>query len=147
MAQSRGDFGAIAIPTLIGASLSFSMEFFSQQFLPARVANLDDLLTNTLRTLLGALTVGVVKGDSLPWKIVTRKRDQWFSGGRLVDLVLIAIVLWTLLQLALFVPSFDVGNLRQGLSPIWQTLQHPERFSYTQWATYEFYVTCLALLP
>jgi VanZ family protein len=144
--RNRGaTFGAIAISTLIGASLSFSMEF-SQQFLPSRVADIDDLLTNTLGTLLGALMVGVMKSDSLPWKMVTRSRDHWFRGGRLVDLGLIAIVLWTLSQLAPLVPSFDVGNLRHGLSPIWQTLQHPERFSYTQWATYEFYVTGLALL-
>ncbi len=144
--RNRGaTFGAIAISTLIGASLSFSMEF-TQQFLPSRVADLDDLLTNTLGTLLGALVVGVMKSDSLPWKIVMRRRDLWFRAGRLVDLGLIAIVLWALSQLTPLVPSFDVGNLRHGLSPIWQTLQHPERFSYTQWATYEFYVTGLALL-
>lgn len=144
--RKRGvSLGTIAIPTLIGACLSFSMEF-SQQFLPSRVAGLDDILTNTLGTLLGAFTAGVMKGDSLPWKMVMRRRDQWFRAGRLVDLGLIAIVLWTLSQLTPLVPSFDVGNLRHGLSPIWQTLQHPDRFSYTQWATYEFYVTGLALL-
>ena len=76
-----GLLGAIAIPTLIGALLSFAMEF-SQQFLPARVASLSDLVANTLGTVVGALMAGVMHGESLPWTIVMRRRDQWFRRGR-----------------------------------------------------------------
>ena len=140
-----GLLGAIAIPTLIGASLSFAMEF-SQQYVPSRVASLSDLLANTLGTVVGALMAGVMHGESLPWTIVMRRRNQWFRGGRLVDLGLIAIGLWALSQLTPLVPSLDLGNLRHGVSPIWQTLQHPDRFSFAQWATYELYIAGLALL-
>ena len=141
----RALLGAIAIPTLIGALLSFAMEF-TQQFLPMRVASVSDLFANTLGTAIGALMAGVMHGESLPWTIVMRRRNQWFRAGRLVDLGLIAIGLWTLSQLTPLVPSLDVGNLRKGVSPIWQTLQHLDRFGFAQWATYAFYIAGLALL-
>jgi len=137
--------GAIAIPTLIASLLSLSMEFL-QQFLPARIATLSDLVANTAGAVTGALLAGVVHGESLPWAMVMRRREQWFRAGRLFDLGLIAIALWTLSQLTPLVPSLDLGNLRHGVSSIWQTLQHPSRFNFVQWATYEFYITGLALL-
>jgi VanZ family protein len=137
--------GAIVVPTLLGALLSLAMEF-TQQFLPARVASVSDLLANALGSLVGALLAGVILPQSLPWAILMRRRNLWFGSGRLVDLGLVAIGLWALSQLTPLVPSLDLGNLRHGLAPIWQTLQHPERFNFTQWATYEFYVAGLALL-
>ena len=136
---------AIVIPALIGASLSFGIEY-SQQFLPGRVASLTDLLANTLGTVIGASLAGVVHGESLTWTMAMRRRNQWFRPGRLADLGLIVIGLWTLSQLAPLVPSLDLGNIRQGLSPAWQTLQHPDRFSFMQWATYALYIAGLALL-
>ena len=144
--RNRGvTLGAIAIPTLIGGLLSFAMEF-SQQFLPARIASLSDFLANMLGTVVGALMPGVMHGESLPWTMVMRRRDQWFRAGRAADLGLIAIGLWTLSQLTPLVPSLDLGNLRHGVSQIWQTLQHPDRFNFARWAVYEFYIAGLALL-
>jgi VanZ family protein len=144
--RGRGSVvGATAVATLLGAVLSFSMES-AQQFLPARIASLSDLLANTLGTGIGAVLARLMRGQSLPWMMLMRRRDQWFRPGRLADLGLIAIGLWTLSQLTPLVPSLDLGNLRHGVSPIWQTLQHPGRFNFTQWATYEFYITGLALL-
>lgn len=144
--RNRGvRLGAVAIPTLIGGLLSFAMEF-SQQFLPARIASLSDFVANTLGTVIGTLMAGVIHGESLPWAMVMRRRDQWFRAGRLVDLGLIAIGLWTLSQLTPLVPSLDLGNLRHGVSQIWQTLQHPDRFNFARWAVYEFYIAGLALL-
>ena len=136
---------AIALATLLGGLLSFSMEFL-QQFLPSRVASLSDLLGNTLGTVIGAVLAGVTRSGSLPWTMFMRRRDQWFKPGRLADLGLIAIGLWALSQTTPLVPSLDVGNVRHGLALIWQTIQHPAGFNVTQWATYEFYVTGLALL-
>lgn len=141
--QARG--GAIALAALLGASLSFAMESL-QQFLPARVASLSDILANTLGTITGAVLAGVMHGDSLPWAMLMQRRERWFKPGRSIDLGLIAIGLWTLSQLTPLVPSLDLGNLRHGLSPIWQTLQHPSRFNFSQWAAYEFYIAGLALL-
>src|SRR5258708_29260432 len=137
--------GAIAVPTLIAAFLSFAMEF-SQQFLPARIASFSDLIANTLGAVIGTSLAGFMRQESLPWAMIMRRRERWFRPGRLVDLGLIAIGLWTLSQLTPLVPSLDLGNLRHGVSPIWQTLQHPGRFNFAQWATYEFYIAGLALL-
>ena len=135
----------VILATLLCAVLSFAMEFL-QQFLPSRVASLSDLLANTAGGLAGAVMAAFVHGESLPWVFLMRRRDQWFKPGRIVDLGLLAIALWSLSQLTPLVPSIDVGKIRQGLSPIWQTIQHLERFNLIQWATYEFYIAGLALL-
>src|SRR5207253_2075048 len=68
----------------------------------------------------------------------------WRHRGSLLGLI--AIGLWALSQLTPLVPSLDLGNLRHGVSPIWQVLQHPDRFSFVQWASYVFYIAGLALL-
>ncbi len=145
LGPGRATLGAIAIATLIAGLLSFSMEFL-QQFLPARIASLSDLIANIAGAVIGASLAGVVHAESLPWQMVMRRREQWFRSGRLVDLGLMAVGLWTLSQLTPLVPSLDLGNLRHGLSAIWQTLQNPARFNTTQWATYELYIAGLALL-
>ena len=137
--------GAAFVATLLGALLSFAMES-TQQFLPARIASLGDLLANTLGAAVGAAMARAMHGESTPWVLLMQWRDRWFKPGRLVDLGLISIGLWTLSQLTPLVPSLDVGNLRHGLAAMWQTLQHPARFNLTQWATYALYITGLALL-
>src|SRR5262249_27766587 len=125
--------------------LSFAMESL-QQFLPSRIASLSDLLANTLGTAAGAVLARLMHFESLPWAMLMRRREEWFRPGRLVDLGLIAIRLWTLSQLTSLVSSFGLGNLRRGISSLWQTLQHPARFNFAQWASYELYITGLALL-
>ena len=133
------------IATLAGAALSFTMEFL-QQFLPSRVASIDDLITNTLGTLVGAIVAGFVRLDVLPVATLVNWRNQWFRQGRLADLGLAAIGLWALSQTTPLVPSLDIGELRHGLAPLWQTLQHPVRFDVAQWATYALDIAGLALL-
>ncbi|HTS20184.1 MAG TPA: VanZ family protein [Casimicrobiaceae bacterium] len=136
---------AMAVAIALGSSLSFAMESL-QQFIPSRIASVSDLVANTLGTVVGASLAGVMHSESLPWAVAMRYRERWFRPGRLVDLGLIAIGLWALSQLTPLVPSLDLGNLRHGLSPIWQTLQHPGRFNFAQWATYVLYLSGLALL-
>ena len=143
--RGRTAGSAIAFSALMGVLLSFAMESL-QQFLPARVASVGDIVANTLGTIVGAIFATVTRRDSLPWAIVMERRQRWFLPGRLVDLGLIAIALWTISQLTPLVPSLDLGNLRHGLSPLWQTLQHPSSFNFAQWATYELYIAGLALL-
>ena len=142
---SRKAVGAIALAALAGALLSFAMESL-QQYLPVRVASVGDILANTLGTIVGAIFATVTRRDSLPWAIVMERRERWFHQGRLVDLGLMAIALWAVSQLTPLVPSLDLGNLRHGLSPLWQTLQYPSRFNLPQWATYVLYIAGLALL-
>lgn len=131
--------------TIAGAALSFAMEF-TQQFLPSRVSSFDDLVTNTAGTLIGAVLAHNLWWNRLPVATFTRWRTRWFAPGRLTDLGLAALVLWALSQTTPFVPSLDLGELRHGLSPLWQTLRHPARFDIAQWAAYALDIGGLALL-
>jgi VanZ family protein len=138
-------FAPMICATLAGAALSFGIESL-QQFLPSRVASLTDVLTNTLGTLAGIVLASFVRSDSLAGTALAQWRERWFRPGRLADLGLIAIGIWTLSQLVPFVPSLDIGELRHGLSPLWATLRHPSRFDFNQWAAYTANIAGLALL-
>lgn len=143
--RGRSLAAPILVATLAGASLSFAMEFL-QQFLPSRVASLDDIVTNSAGTLTGAILGALVHLDTLPVAILVHRRNRWFRPGRLMNLGLAAIALWALSQTMPFVPSFDIGEVRHGLAPMWQTLQHPARFDSGQWAAYALDIAGLALL-
>ena len=136
---------AALLATLGGAALSFAMES-AQQYLPSRVASLSDVLTNSLGTLLGGILAGFAAADSLTGEAFSSWRTRWVRPGRLADLGLIAIFLWVLSQLAPFVPTVDIGELRHGLAPLWATLHDPARFDFAQWGAYATDIAGLALL-
>ncbi len=144
-ARQRSLVLPVALATLAGTALSIAVEFL-QQFLPGRVTSIVDVVTNALGTFAGAVLASFVRTDSAGGRLLTHLRHGWFAPGRLTDLGLVAVVLWALSQLTPLVPSLDVGNLRQGVAPIWRILQHPSEFSPVQWATYLFYIAGLALL-
>lgn len=135
---------SVAIVTLSGGALSFAMEFL-QQFLPSRVASLDDLITNSVGTLIGALLASFVRLDARPIAMLARLRDEWFRRGRLADLGLAALALWALSQTTPFVPSIDIGEIRHGLAPLRQVLLHPRQFDVAQCAAYALDVGGLTL--
>ncbi len=141
----RSPLGSSALALLIGTALSLCMELV-QQFEPARDASLLDLALNAAGTLAGALVGTALHAERLPGRTLLRWRTRWIRPGRLCDLGLLAIGLWTLSQVAPLVPSLDIGNLRQGLSPLWQVLQDPSRFNVAQWAVYTLSIAGLALL-
>jgi len=143
--RGKGLVASVMLATVAGSALSFSMEFV-QQFIPSRVASLTDLITNTGGTLVGAVIAGFVRTDRLNSGALLQWRRRWVKPGRIFDLGLMVIGLWALSQVAPLVPSLDVGNLRHGLAPLWQTLRNPETFNSTQWAVYVLYIAGLALL-
>jgi hypothetical protein len=57
---------------------------------------------------------------------------------------LIILGAWALVQLAPFVPSLDFGDIKNGLKPIWQTMQDLSRFDVYKAATYSLYIAALA---
>lgn len=136
---------AVGLATLAGTAFSFSMELL-QSLMPSRVPSLLDVAVNTAGTFMGAVLAAAFQPQQLPGKILARWRALWIRPGRLYDLGLCAIGLWTASQLTPFVPSLDVGNLRQGLAPLWRTLQHPERFQTGQFAVYALSIAGLAVL-
>jgi VanZ family protein len=125
---ARGVSAAAAVgATVVGAALSFGVEFL-QQFLPGRTASSLDLATNTVGTLVGAALSSPLRSDGRLGRRLQQWRNQWFVPGRMADLGLVAIGLWALSQLTPLVPSLDIGNLRHGIAPLWHTLLQPTQF-------------------
>jgi hypothetical protein len=56
-------------------------------------------------------------------------RKAWFQPGQGPNVALAATGLWLLASTFPFVPSIDVGNLRQGVAPLWTALQNPASVS------------------
>jgi VanZ family protein len=144
-ARRMSPFASVALAALCGATLSFSVEFV-QQFLPARVSSVVDLLMNSTGTLVGAVLGAAWHVDSGPMAVLLRWRRHWFRSGRLADVGLLAIGFWMLSQLSPLVPSLDVGELRHGLAPLWNTLLHPATFDVAQCSVYVLNVAGLGLL-
>jgi VanZ family protein len=136
---------AVLFAALGGAALSLTMEFL-QQFLPQRVASLQDVATNAIGSLIGAL-VGVLTQLDVPVMTrLARWRGQAIVRGSGEEFGLLAVGLWALSQWAPFVPSLDVGELRAHLSPLRHTLLDPARFDAWRFAIYSFNVSGLAYL-
>jgi VanZ family protein len=140
-----GRFSAITAVTLAGGLLSFSMESV-QMFLPSRTASNIDLLTNILGTAVGAcIGIAFRPNGALVLRMKTL-RNEWFVAGRGVDIALCAVFLWALSQLSPFVPSMDVSSIREGLKPVWYSLNDPTSFSFFKMLTYVLNIAGLTLL-
>jgi VanZ family protein len=136
---------AVVAATLAGAALSFTMEFL-QQFLPERVASLEDLATNTIGCLAGALLGALTRLDLPAMATLARLRSRRLGRGHGEEFGLLAVGLWALSQWVPFVPSLDLGELRAHLAPLWHTLLAPERFDTVRFAIYALDVGGLAYL-
>jgi glycopeptide antibiotics resistance protein len=100
---------ALVLATALGALLSVSVEL-AQHFLPSRVTDLPDVITNTTGTVLG----GVV--GALSWH-----RGQSLRGGSLRVADPIAFMLagtWIVGLLWPFAPTLDVDHVKNALEPL-----------------------------
>ncbi len=118
---------AMAATVSSGFALSFAIEYL-QLFFPARVPSLGDVAMNTLGTALGAL-IGTML-QRLP------QGEQLKAGYRrlvlaspLADLGALVLACWALAELTPLVPSLDFSNLKQGIKPLWETLQGIRQFN------------------
>jgi VanZ family protein len=147
MVLRRGFGSALAVlaSTLIGFALSLGVEF-AQAYLPARVSSVSDLVTNTAGTLVGSLIAPLLGTQSQTGRALVRWRTRWFEPGRAADVRLMCFVLWALAQLSPLVPSFDLGNLRQGVSPVARVLSGASPFNASQCLEYLFGAAALAML-
>ncbi|HHJ38656.1 MAG: hypothetical protein AXA67_04255 [Methylothermaceae bacteria B42] len=135
---------AFMVTVFFGASLSIGLEYI-QLYLPARVTSFSDILLNTLGTATGALLAVVIR--TLPvgrWLIA--KRQQYFLAGALADLGLLIFGFWMLSELMPLVPSLDLGNLKDGVKPVWRALHNPKVLDGYKVAAYVFNLTVLGLL-
>jgi len=131
--------------TVIGSTLSFSLESL-QLFLPNRVPSLMDLALNTAGTFIGVILAATATGRTAIGRRLLDVRRDLFHNDSLTNLGLAVLAFWALAQLTPLVPSLDIGNLRQGVSPIWKVLQAPSSFNSQQAATYMLEIAAMGLL-
>ena len=136
---------ALMVATVAGTSLSFIIENI-QQFIPDRVASTSDVLMNLLGTLLGGLLSSFLTPETFTGSKLSKFWERWFRTGRLPNLGLIALFLWTLSQTSPLVPSLDIAELRQGLSLLFHTLKTSGNIAIPALLTYVLYITGLGLL-
>lgn len=140
-----GTLGRILITTVIGSTLSFSMEYI-QLYLPSRTSSPIDLLLNMLSTLLGALAFGLLGKGSNVGEWFGEWRQTRFIDGRVADIGLSVIALWGASQIAPFLPSIDVGSLKNGLKPLWLMLHDLSRFNGYRFVTYALNIGSLGFI-
>jgi VanZ family protein len=99
---------------LAGIALSFTMEC-AQAYLPGRVANRLDLLTNALGAALGALIAA--RAGSVPRLVrpLARWRQRWFLPGGVIDLGIALVALWLFSQLDPSLPLFGIVFFSDGV--------------------------------
>jgi VanZ family protein len=136
---------ALMLATLMGGVLSFIMESI-QQFLPSRMASTSDLAMNLLGTFTGGLAAAFLTQKTFSGARFLDLRNRWLHPGILPNIGLITLALWMLSQTSPLVPTFDIAQLRYGLSLLFHSLQTPENLIFHQALTYAFYITGLGLL-
>ena len=140
-----GNGGRVAVTVLLGSVLSFSLEYI-QLYLPARTSSPVDLLLNVLSTLSGALLFCWVGAGSCFGVWLGELRHNRFMRGSTTGIGLLVMALWGAAQLAPFVPSLDVGDLKNGLKPLWLTLRDLSRFNDARAVAYALNISSLGAI-
>lgn len=143
MSKKAGFAARVLLSVVLGTMLSVTMEYL-QMFLPGRTSSLLDVLLNSFSSCCGALCVWGQDQRSPIGKRLRALRHTWFNDGRTTDTGLILLGAWVLMQLAPFVPSLDIGDIKNGLKPIWYVVRDLSRFDMYRAATYSFYIAALA---
>lgn len=137
-----GNFSRILLTVILGSLLSFSMECL-QMFLPARTSSSVDLLLNMISTFSGALSFSWVCGKSSLGEWCAKWRSKHFNDGKFTEIGLLVVALWGATQLAPFVPSIDIGDIKNGLKPLWLTLNDLSLFNVYRTVTYALNICAL----
>jgi VanZ family protein len=108
-----GRVAALVVAIVLGAFLSTGVEL-AQHYLPSRVTDLPDILTNTTGAFLGG-AFGALCGD---------RGQVWSGRARVADPIAFLLAgAWMADCLWPFVPTLDIGNIKNGLK---QLLLRPE---------------------
>jgi VanZ family protein len=125
----------IPLSLLGGLSLSFAMEY-SQLFLPTRTSSPIDLLLNVVSSVGGAFLYFWMGRGSRLGETLRVWRSVFFREGKVTDIGIAVVAAWGASQLAPFVPSIDLGGVKNGLKPLWLTLRDPARLNGFRLLTY-----------
>lgn len=139
----------VLLPLMVGVlgsvALSFAIELV-QAYLPKRVSSFYDLGLNAVGATLGALIAVNTTGQTRLGQSLRSWRERNCRPGPLANLGLAVAALWMAAQLLPFVPSLDVGNLKQGLKPLVEVLQSRAAFAPLDAASYALGVFAIAII-
>ena len=145
LGNRSGSVHRLLLVTLASALLSLALEYL-QAHLPGRVPSVLDLVLNTLGGFTGALFALTLRPDTAIGGKLYRIRSMYIHPGPLANLGLLALGLWALSQLSPLVPSIDLGNLRQGLKPLWHTLQGTAPLEWLRVVEYSLSITVAGII-
>ncbi len=137
----------ILIPaiTLVGASLSLSLEFL-QSFIPSRVSSISDIALNSTGMLIGTVAACLLRPQGT---IITKASNlyrRYFHNDPLAELGLLILIFWALTQLMPLVPAFDLGSIKNSIKPLWLTFKEPSLFGFWKAGTYTLNILALFLI-
>jgi VanZ family protein len=142
----KGHFmSTISLAIVSGGILSLSLEYM-QAFIPGRTTSLLDLVLNISGTMCGTLFALVFSKKITSWGWLSRLQHYFSYNSQLTNFGLLIVLIWVFSQLTPFVPSLDIGNIKDGLKPAWYTIKNPFSFSIYRTSLYIFSVAGLMLL-
>lgn len=140
-----GVLGCTTLATLFGGFLSIGVESL-QTLLPQRVPSLVDVLTNALGTAAGAVLANAFRRGSAMAARMRAAREEFFLPVSFGGVGFAALLLWNLSQWSPFVPSIDVGTIREGLSPLWRAIHDLSLFRPLEALAYGLNLLALGLI-
>lgn len=143
--ERGGSAPAFLLAAFAGTALSFAMEL-TQSCLPSRNPSSLDLLTNGFGTVAGALLALSWQGSAAPAGWLGRLREKHVLPGPRAEIGLLVLSCWTLSQLAPFVPSLDLGGIKNALKPVWYTAHDLSLFDLLHAATYWCHLAALGIV-
>lgn len=120
----RPHLGGTATAMLVmatGVALSLGLERL-QMHLPARHGSLFDTLLNTISTAMGLLASTLLTLGRPFHRWARRVRDRWLRPEPVAQLGLFALLAWLLSQWLPLFPTLDVGELKNGIKPLWHAI-------------------------
>jgi len=118
---------AVLLATLAGLMLSALMETL-QAFLPQRVSSVYDFALNGIGAAIGAAIGISLYSTTALGRQLNALRLRHCRDDIEARIGLVVLALWAAANLMPFIPSLDVGQIRQGFKPIWLTLHQEAPF-------------------
>jgi len=138
-------FTLVLLTIIIGSSLSFSMEY-CQLYLPDRTSSLFDFLLNVFGVLSGGVLYCYLKKEMSFGHAIKLWRAAWFHEGQATDIGVAVIVAWSATQLLPFIPTFDVGQLKNGLKPLFFVIRDISCFNWNSFFVYMLNICSLGMV-
>ena len=143
--RHRSPWITLTLAAGVGGLLSIALELL-QAYLPSRVPSLLDVAFNTGGAFIGAAVSVALGPETMHRRWLRTLRQEYIAPGRLPLLGLFTVLLWTASQLTPFVPSLDVGHLREGLKPFWYSLHGTLPLDTSKFVVYALDIAGLGLL-